>query len=87
MRAEPDALAAVGGLRAPGAAVPGRAKIGVWRGQGRRRFVVARRGVPAVCVTLKGARYDELIISIEPAEQIAEQIRTGAARAADGVGR
>ena len=82
VRVEPDALAAVSGLRAPGLAVPGRTKIGVWRARGRRRFVVARRGVPAVCVTLDGARHDELIISTEHAEQIAEQIRTGATHAA-----
>ena len=84
---EPDALAAASGLRAPGLSVPGRTKIGVWRGRGRRRFVVARRGVPALCVTLEGARHDELIISTEHAEQIAEQIRTGATRASDGVGQ
>jgi hypothetical protein len=35
--------------------------------------------VPAACVTLDGARHDEPIISTEHAEQIAEQIRTGAA--------
>jgi hypothetical protein len=78
-----DALAAVSGLRAPGVAVPGRTKIGVWRGHGRRRFVVARRALPAVCVTLDGARHDELIISTEHAEQIAEQIRTTPARVAN----
>lgn len=83
VRVEPDALAAVSGLRAPGVAVPGRTKIGVWRGHGRRRFVVARRALPAVCVTLDGARHDELIISAEHAEQIAEQIRTAAARVAN----
>ena len=44
--------------------------------------VSGRRGLPAVCVTLDGASHDELIISTEHAEQIAEQIRTGAAHAA-----
>ena len=88
VRVEPDALAAVSGLRAPGQAVPARTKIGVWRGRGRRRFVVARSGVPAVCVTLEGgARHDELIISSEHAEEIAEEIRNGATRAAAGIGR
>ena len=76
---EPDALAAVGGLRAPGLAIPRRMKIGVWRGRGRRQFVVARRGLPAVHVRLDGARHDELIVSTEHAREIAEQIQTGAA--------
>src|SRR5689334_601812 len=63
VRVEPDALAAVRGLRAPGLAVPGRTKIGTWRGRGSRRFIVARRGVPAVRVTLSGVKPDELLVS------------------------
>jgi hypothetical protein len=78
VRVEPDALAAVSGLRAPGLAIPGRAKIGVWRRRGRRQFVVARRGVPAVHVRLDGASYDELIVSTGHAREIAAQIRTAA---------
>ena len=87
VQVEPDALTAVSGLRAPGLAIPGRTKIGVWRGYGRRRFVVARRGVPALSVTLEGARFEQLIISTEHAAQIADQIRASAARAADHVRR
>ena len=36
--------------------------------------------MPAVHVRLDGTRHDELIVSTEHAEEIAEQIRTGAAR-------
>ena len=77
---EPDALAAVSGLRAPGLAIPGLAKIGVWRRHGRRQFVVARRGMPAVHVRLEGGRHDELIVSTEHAHEIAQQIQASAAR-------
>jgi hypothetical protein len=49
VRGEPDALAAVSGLRAPGLAVPGRTKIGVWRGRGRRT-----RGIHPACLAPQG---------------------------------
>jgi hypothetical protein len=71
---EPDALAAARGLRAPGLAIPGRTKIGTWRGRGSRRFVVARRGVPAVRITLTGVKHDELLVSTPDAERIAREL-------------
>lgn len=75
VRVEPDALGAVRGLRAPGLAIPGRTKIGTWRGRGVRRFVVARRGVPAIRVALDGAAFDELVVSTDGAAGVAEAIR------------
>jgi hypothetical protein len=77
VRVEPDALAAVSGLRAPGLSLPTRTKIGTWRGRGRRRFIVARRGMPAVRVALDGAGYDELLVSTPAAEDVARSLRTG----------
>jgi hypothetical protein len=74
----PDALAAARGVRAPGFDIPGRAKVGVWRGRGRRSFIVARRGVPAACVTLDGGRHNEIVVSDANAEAIAEEIRAAA---------
>jgi hypothetical protein len=82
VRVEPDALAAVRGLRAPGLAIPGRTKIGTWRGRGARRFVVARRGVPAVRVTLGDVKPDELIVSTNDAEAVARTVRARAGLAA-----
>ena len=55
-------LPAVHGLRAPGFAVPGRVRIGSWRGRGRRGYVVVRRGQPALRVALEGESYDELLV-------------------------
>ncbi len=77
----PDALAAVRGVRAPGLAIPGRTKIGTWRGRGARRFVVARRGEPGLRIRLKGARYDELLVATPDGELVARKIREGASRA------
>ncbi len=75
VRFEPDPLSAVRGLRAPGLAIPGLTKIGTWRGRGRRSFVVARRGVPAVRVTLANRRHDELLVSTPDAERLAATLR------------
>src|SRR4051794_1890773 len=78
VRVERDALGAVRGMRAPGFALPGRTKIGTWRGGGRRAFVVARRDVPAVRVTLQGARYDELLVSTPEADAVVAEVRARA---------
>ena len=75
VKVEPDALAAVRGLRAPGLAIPGRTKIGTWRRRGSRGFVVARRDVPAVRVTLTGPGFDELIVSTEQTDSVADVLR------------
>ncbi len=66
-----DGLAAARGLRAPGLAVPGRRKIGTWRGRGGRRFVDVRRGQPALRLRLNGQRYDELLIGQDDAAALA----------------
>jgi hypothetical protein len=66
-----DGLAAARGLRAPGLAIPGRRKIGTWRGRGSRRFVDVRRGQPALRLHLRGQRYDELLIGQEDAAALA----------------
>ncbi len=75
VRVTADAVAAPRGLRAPGLALPGRIKIGTWRGRRRRQFVVARRGVPAVHLVLAGAAFDELIVSTPEADRIAGELR------------
>lgn len=74
VRLEPDPIGAVQGLRGPGLAIPGRRKIGTWRGRGRRSFIVARRGVPAVRISLTGTRHDELLVSTPDAKRIAAEI-------------
>jgi hypothetical protein len=66
-----DARAAPTGLRAPGLGLPGRRKIGTWRGRGRKTFVCVRRGQPAVRVRLDGQRWDELLVGTDDAQQIA----------------
>jgi hypothetical protein len=72
---EPQPLAAVRGLRAPGLSIPGRTKIGTWRRFRRRGFVVARRDMPAVRVRLAGGPYDDVLISTPDAEATAAAIQ------------
>lgn len=71
----PDGLSATHGLRAPGLGVPGRRKVGTWRGRGSRTFVCVRRGEPAVRIRLRGrAPFDTLLVGNEQAEALAAEL-------------
>ncbi len=70
----PDGLAAARGLRAPGLALPGRRKVGTWRGRGVRRLVDVRRGQPALRLHLAGQRYDEVLVGSDDAAELATQL-------------
>jgi hypothetical protein len=74
---EPSGLAAVRGLRAPGLGLPGRRKIGTWRGTGdlkRRTAVSVRTGEPAVRITLTGTRWDQLVIGTCEADRLVQAL-------------
>ena len=73
-----DPVRSVAGVRAPGLAVPRHRKIGTWRGRGERRFVVARRGRPAVRVRLAGQPHTELLVSVPDAAAVASALRAAA---------
>ena len=70
---EADALGAVRGVRAPGLALPGRVKIGTWRGHGRT-LVAVRRGVPALRLELTRGPYDAVLVSTPDAAALAAQL-------------
>jgi hypothetical protein len=69
-----DGLAAARGLRAPGLALPGRRKVGTWRGRGVRRLVDVRRGQPALRLQLRGHHYDELLLGHDDASALADRL-------------
>ena len=69
-----DGLSAARGVRAPGLAIPGRRKIGTWRGRGVRRFVDVRAGQPALRLHLQGQRYHELLIGDDDAAALAARL-------------
>jgi len=70
-----DPVAAVAGIRAPGLAIPRFTKVGTWRGGGERRFVVVRRGRPAVRVRLAGQRHSELLVSVPDARAVRDRLQ------------
>lgn len=80
-----EPLAATRGMRAPGLGVPRRLKIGTWRGGGTKQYVVARHGESGLWIELAAnpdTDYDEIILSLEGSERVAESIE---ARRADAV--
>lgn len=80
---ENDGLSAARGVRAPGLALPGRRRIGTWRGRGRRAAVSVRRGQPAVRIALEGSKYSELLIGTPAATEVADRLRS-ATQVAEG---
>jgi hypothetical protein len=48
--------------------------LGTWRWKGHRQLVDLRRGVPAVRVTLRDSRYDELLLSTPDADVLAAEL-------------
>lgn len=71
----PDGEKATTGLRAPGLAIPGRRKIGTWRGRGRRALVSVSGKEPALRLSLSGHRYDEVLVGTPGATALAARIR------------
>jgi hypothetical protein len=71
---EPDGLTAARGVRAPGLAIPGRRKIGTWRGRGTKRMVSVRAGQPAIRLTVTGQRHDELLLGHDDPTALASRI-------------
>ena len=71
-----DGLAGARGVRAPGLALPGRRKVGTWRGRGHRAAVSVRAGEPAVRITLDAGKYSELLIGTPAAEEVAQRLRS-----------
>ena len=62
-----NGLAATEGWRAPGLGVPGRSKIGTWRGNGRRMLVRVQRDQPAVRIDAEGQPYRASLIGADDA--------------------
>jgi hypothetical protein len=71
---ETDSIRAARGLRAPGLGIPGRVKIGTWRGKGRKSYVCARRSTPAVRIETTGLDRDSFLVSVPDARQIVDEL-------------
>jgi hypothetical protein len=72
-----DVLGQIRGLRMPGAGVPGRSAIGIWRGMldGRpfHDFVLIRSPGPGLVITTAGD-YDRVLLGHERPEELAGQL-------------
>jgi hypothetical protein len=71
-----EPIGATTGIRAPGLGIPGRRKVGTWRGRGRREFVCVRRGEPAVELVVSGQRFDSYLVGTPDADAAATAIAT-----------
>lgn len=68
-----DALGATRGMRAPGFALPGRRKIGTWRGRGKE-FVSAAGGQRGVRITLEGQPWAAVVLGLDDPEGVAARL-------------
>jgi hypothetical protein len=70
-----DSMNAVSGIRAPGYAMPGHAKLGTWRHHDGKDFIAVYADRPAVDLRLTGQRYERLLISVEDPHAVVAQLR------------
>ena len=73
----PDGRRAVHGIRAPGLGGQKRL-IGTWRAKDDKQYECVRGDQPAVKVALDGQRYDTLLVGLDNADDVAEELRTAA---------
>jgi hypothetical protein len=76
VRAEvvPDGLTAARGMRSPGLGVPGRRRVGTWRGLHGKRLICVRAGQPALRVSLTGQSWTEMLLDVDAPEQVAASL-------------
>lgn len=70
----PNGRRVVRGLRAPGLGGPQRL-IGTWRARNNKQYVCVRRDQPAVKLKLRDQSYDTVLIGLNDAEMVADEIR------------
>jgi pimeloyl-ACP methyl ester carboxylesterase len=73
-----DGFTGVTGVRAPGLALPGRVRIGTWRGSRGNTFAVVHQGKSAVQLTLKDQKYCRVVVEVEDVEDAAREVREAA---------
>src|SRR4030095_2309707 len=65
----------ISGIRAPGYAMPGHAKLGTWRHHDGKDFIAVYAERPAVELRLAGQRYERLLISADGPQTILGPLR------------
>ena len=72
-----DGRGATSGIRSPGLGGTQRL-IGTWRAKNNKQYVCVRRGQPAVKITLGGQKYQTILIGLDDAKGVVDQIRRAA---------
>jgi len=69
VRAVPDGMAEVHGLRVPGTGLPGVIMVGTWRSSRGTTFAVCHGRRPAVVIDLTGQAFDRLVVTVDDPQQ------------------
>ncbi len=74
VRAVPDGMAELRGLRMPGTGIPGMLMVGTLRAKDFVMFAVCHARRPAVVIDLTEAAYDRIVVTTDEAESIAASL-------------
>jgi hypothetical protein len=69
-----DSMSRVSGIRAPGYAMPGHAKLGTWRHHDGKDFIAVYADRPAVELRLAGQRYERFLVSVDDPQAVVAQL-------------
>jgi len=69
VRAVPDGMPEVHGLRMPGTGLPGVILVGTWRSPDGTTFAVCHGHKPAVVIELTGQRFDKIVATVDNPEE------------------
>ena len=70
-----DGVRAARGIRAPGLGIPRVRLVGTWRHRDGKDLVSVRRGQPALRVLLRDQRFDAVLIGLDDARTVQEQLQ------------
>jgi len=73
VRAVPDCIAEVHGLKWAGTELPG-IRVGSFHGDGNVTFAVCHGHKPGIVIDLADSKYDRVVLTVENAEQIAARL-------------
>ena len=65
VRAVPDGMDEVRGVRAPGTGLPGVIMVGTWRSAEGTTFAVCHGRRPAVVIDVTGQAFDRLVVTVD----------------------